>query len=104
MGRLVRKEQNMNLVIRRGLSRSGIQKLKQASPIIQNQLDHETYTTFAVDEQFVLHLEQERLRIENNRMASEIKIGPETWPKPVGLNHEETSVYYTTLAKISLEK
>merc|ERR1711970_49836 len=103
MGRLVRKEQNMNSVIRRGISRSGIQKLKQASPIIQNQLDHETYTTFAVDEQFVLHLEQERLRKEN-RMTSEIKIGPETWPKPVGLNHEETSVYYTTLAKINLEK
>ena len=44
-----------------------IQKAKQASPIIQNQLAHETYTTFAVDEQFVLHLEQERLRKENNQ-------------------------------------
>ena len=49
------------------LSRTIIQKAKQASPIIQNQLAHETYTTFAVDEQFVLHLEQERLRKENNQ-------------------------------------
>ena len=46
------------------LSRTLIQRSKQASPKIQNQREHETYVTFAADELYVLHLEQERQRKE----------------------------------------
>lgn len=89
----------MNSIVRRCLSRTIIQKAKQASPIIQNQLAHETYTTFAVDEQFVLHLEQERLRKENNQLNH----GSTEWPQPTGLNQNDRLIYNTTVAKLKLE-